>query len=205
MELRKDLQPRVIVKDGPIQRKWDAFDSVEAAFNAGMEEGWALSKWEEKAEAAHEDAHAELFKLFPAEQIEAVFSQPEVDIDSSFLGFVDVYRNLSRIIPEHFTVIDLGCAYNPQCFFFAGHKEYVAVDVEQKVRFMSPNCTFYQKTISAFISEDLKRFDLSETFAICSYVPPWYGHDSKVVRETFRNLFVYYPHGGYSPILNFRL
>ena len=60
----------------------------------------------------------ELLKIIPKEQIDKVFNQKLCDIDEEFLGFLNQYKALSSLIPKHFTVIDLGCAYNPQCFYF---------------------------------------------------------------------------------------
>ena len=145
-----------------------------------------------------EQINLALFHLLPKDQKELVFGQAMCDIDGEFLGFMEVYESLSKLIPKHFTVIDLGCAYNPQCFYFTEHKKYIAVDSDPCVKFKSDNCEIYQKDIDKFIEEDLSQFNLSETFAICSYVPC----DSKLLRETFKNLFVYYPHGGYD---NFKL
>jgi len=138
-----------------------------------------------------------IIELLPKEQIEKVFDQKDCDIDYDFLGFTEIYKSLSEIIPKHFTIVDLGCAYNPQCFYFTEHKKYVAVDVSDCVKFQSDNCEIYEKRIEDFISQDLNKFDLEETFAICSYVPSWGGDNGEMVRKAFKNCFVYYPHGGY--------
>lgn len=142
----------------------------------------------------------DLWSKLPQEQIDAVFGQEFCDIDPEFLGFTKIYRNLSELIPKHFTVIDLGCAYNPQCFYFTEHKKYISVDYSPCVKFKSSNCIIYQKSIEEFIAENLKEFNLDETFAICSYVPPWGGNNREMVRKAFKNVFVYYPHGGESKI-----
>ena len=52
-------------------------------------------------------------------------------------------------------------------------------------------------TLHNFCEKNLKDYDLEETFAICSYVPPWGGDNTGMVRKAFKNLFVYYPHGDY--------
>lgn len=146
----------------------------------------------------HRDAKTEeaavrsLLELIPTEQIKRVFHQEHVDIDYEFIGFIDIYKSLSLIIPKHFTVIDLGCAYNPQCFYFQEHKEFIAVDEGAIERFRSGNCTIYAMRIAEFIEEHLHHYNLDETFAICSYV----GDEAmKLARKHFRNLFTYYPHG----------
>lgn len=148
-----------------------------------------------------ESSNKLLLSILPKEQVETVFKQKECDIEPCFLGFVDIYEQLSKIIPKHFTIIDLGCAYNPQCFFFKEHKKYIAVDVSDCVKFKTDNCDIYTDTISNFIEKHLSEFNLEQTFAICSYVPNWYGDNIKIVRESFKNLFVYYPSGSYDKIV----
>jgi hypothetical protein len=138
-----------------------------------------------------------MINILPKDQIERVLNQKYCDIDLNFLGFTDIYENLSKIIPKHFTVIDLGCAYNPQCFYFTEHKQFVAVDISECEKFKSDNCLIFQKSIEDFILENIKDYNLDETFAICSYVPPWGGDNREMARKAFKNIFVYYPHGGY--------
>ena len=131
-----------------------------------------------------------MINLLPKDQIKSVFSQDMCDIEPDFLGFTDIYENLSKIIPKHFTIIDLGCGYNPQCFYFKEHKKYISVDIGKLIRFKSDNCEIYVMTIKEFIDKYLWDFDLDETFAICSYVPSC---EVKLVRENFKNVFTYYP------------
>jgi hypothetical protein len=137
--------------------------------------------------------HLDLLGKLPKEQIEKVFHQKYCDIDPEFLGFLHIYKALSEIIPRHWTVVDLGCAYNPQCFYFLNHKSYLAVDIDKIEKFQSPNCILYNKSIQEFIREDTPSLNLSETFAILNYVPL---SNTKSVRETFNNLYIYYPSGG---------
>jgi hypothetical protein len=47
--------------------------------------------------------------------------------------------------------------------------------------------------IEKFIDLYVCDFNLNETFAICSYVPR-NGDCHELIRKTFKNLFVYYPH-----------
>lgn len=132
-----------------------------------------------------------LTHVIPEQELNRVFNQPEVDIDPYFLGFTEIYRNLSEIIPKHWTIIDLGCAFNPQCYYFAKHKKYIAVDLGKSEKFKTDNCTIFEMDIDKFISNHLLDLDLNlnETFAICSYVPT----STELIRKTFKNLFVYYP------------
>ena len=121
-----------------------------------------------------------------------VLEQPMCDIDGSFLGFVDIYYYLSKIIPKHFTVLDLGCAYASQAYYFRKHKKYIGIDVSIKTRFKFKNTE--HKIID--INEELKNWEnenTNEVFAICSYVPI----NTTKLRETFKNVFTFYPSGKY--------
>lgn len=140
-----------------------------------------------------------IFYMLPQEQISRVFGQDMVDIDPEFLGFTETYMTLSWIIPNHWTVIDLGCAYAPQAFCFKDHKEYVGVDLYAKERFLAPNSRHFTMPISEFIETQVSKFDLDTTFAICSYVPPWHSNNMALVRSAFKNVFTYYPAGSHRP------
>lgn len=141
----------------------------------------------------------ELLKVIPQSQQDEVFADDECDISYDFLGFTEIYKHLSMVIPEHFMVVDLGCAFNAQCFYFIDHRKYIAVDVSKCKKFKAHNCVIYEKSIENFIRDDMGQFDLDETFAICSYVPPWGGDNIEMVRQAFKNVFTYYPHGGMIP------
>ena len=138
----------------------------------------------------------ELFEVLPQGQVYKVFNESSCDISYEFLGFTEIYKNLSMIIPLHFTVVDLGCGYNAQCFYFSQHKRYVSVDAYKHEKFKCDNCDIYEKSIEDFIKDDIGQFNLDETFAICSYVPPWGGDNMAMVRAAFKCVFTYYPYGG---------
>lgn len=143
----------------------------------------------------NEKISLELFDQLPQDQVDRVFAGEVVDICPEFLGFVGVYKYLSVMIPYHFTVVDLGCGFNPQSFYFTQHKRFVAVDnFPRAERFKSPNCDFYQMSIEDFIRKHLADFCLEETFAICSFVPPWGADNMELVRNNFKNVYTYYPH-----------
>ena len=121
----------------------------------------------------------ELRSLIPDDEYHEVMSQDMCELDSEFLGFVDVYKNLSRIIPKGSIVIDFGCYLAAQSYFFARHKMYIGVDVVSMRRFTPPNSVHYTMSI--------------QNFAICSYVPDFQA--TEMVRKTFPNVFCYYPCG----------
>ncbi len=110
---------------------------------------------------------------------------------------------MSKIIPEHFTVVDLGCAYAPQAFFFEKHRQYIGVDVDDCRRFRGRNTKHVVSTIADFINNHAREIERPR-FAICSYVPPWHGDNGRLVRNNFENAFVYYPEGS-TPFNPFRI
>ncbi|CAM5421007.1 hypothetical protein ATER59S_02396 [Aquamicrobium terrae] len=143
--------------------------------------------------------------LMPEDQADRVFGQDMCDIDPTFLGFTDIYLALSHIIPTHWTVVDLGCAYAPQAHIFKNHKAYIGVDASDCERFSAPNTTHYRMTIAEFIEHHAGALNLDQTFAICSYVPPWYGADNlRLARENFKNVFTYYPAGTLQEFVKWR-
>lgn len=144
-----------------------------------------------------DEINGQLWEMLPETQIKHVFdnSHASADIGPEFLGFVDIYYYLSKAIPQHFTVIDLGCAYAPQAFFFQDHAAYIGVDMEEGPRFKGTNTTHVVSRIEDFIRNDAPTI-ARPRFAICSYVPPWGGDNGRTVREYFENIFVFYPEGG---------
>ena len=132
-----------------------------------------------------------LWDVIPASEKRRILSQDECELDVDFLGFTEVYRSLSKIIPKHFTVIDFGCYLAAQCYCFGNHKKYVGVDIVDMERFSLQNTEHYVMSIQKFIKEHGNEYKKETTFAICSYVPD---EDAvKMVRENYRNVFVYYP------------
>lgn len=124
-----------------------------------------------------------------------VMSQDKCDIEPAFMCFADVYYHLSQIIPKHWTIVDLGCAFAPQCLYFKDHKKYIGVDLHEFKKFSTKNTESFQGSIRKFMADmKYESLNLKETFAIISYVPA----DSltyMIVQTTFKNLFVYYPCG----------
>ena len=139
----------------------------------------------------------ELRSLIPDDEYHEVMSQDMCELDSKFVGFVDVYKNLSRIIPKGSIVIDFGCYLAAQSYFFARHKMYIGVDVVSMRRFTPPNSVHYTMSIQNFIQIEVPKlfeeYDELKLCAICSYVPDFQA--TEMVRKTFPNVFCYYPCG----------
>lgn len=137
-----------------------------------------------------------LLSLIPRQEIEAKIEYMH-DFTSEFVGFVDVYYHLSKIIPKDWTVIDFGAAHNPQSYFFTEHKKYIAVNPlsgieEDDGMFCPPNCEIYRMTTGEFLNTI--DYPKEKVFAICNFVPNWHGEDSiKLVHENFRNTYTFYP------------
>lgn len=137
--------------------------------------------------------HHELISIIPKEQLDAVFAYETCDIDVEFLGFTEFYKHLAEVIPKNLTIIDLGCAYAAQAYYFRDHEQYIGVEADPCVQFHTENTTHYHMSIQSFISDELPKLNLNlETvFAICNYVPDF--EAQALVRETFPNVFNYYP------------
>lgn len=133
--------------------------------------------------------------LIPKEEMTEILSQEMCELQPDFLGFVNVYEPLSNLIPEHKIVIDFGCYLAAQSYFFQDHKAYIGVDCVNMKRFTPENALHYEMSIQEFIANELpillENHDIDDFCAICSYVPD--REATKLVRETFPNVFCYYP------------
>ena len=135
-----------------------------------------------------------LYKIIPKEEIKKVFSgTAAAELDHTFLAFEEVYRSVLDFVPKGKTIIDLGCAYAPQAYYFAEYAKYIGVDVIiPDIHFTTANMTLYQMSAQQFCKKVIdEKWDLDNCFAICSYVPDDIAR--KCVRETFPNCLVYYP------------
>lgn len=109
------------------------------------------------------------------------------------------YYKLAQMIDKKWTVIDFGCAYNPQSYLFQSHARHIAIEPKwldedfHFEHFRAPNTELLFMTGQEFIKNELPKLDLDldKTFAIVNYVPS--GACNLMVRETFKNCFCYYP------------
>lgn len=130
---------------------------------------------------SNEELSRAIARIIPAEQWRAVMEgnpYTECEINDEFLGLLTTYWHLAQLIPSHWTVVDLGCGYNPQAWLFhlTGHHRFISVDsFPNTIRFHTPTSTHYTMTIGDFITQHGHTLNLKETFAICSYCPMWGG------------------------------
>lgn len=145
------------------------------------------------ANKLYNDYLDEIKKLIPRAQYDEIMSQDMCELEFDFMGFLDVYKPLSLLIPKGYTIIDFGCYLAAQCFFFAEHKKYIGVDNCTLKRFHTDNAAHYTKSIQDFIKDDFPKLqgDNLEYCAICSYVPDF--EATEMVRKTFQNVFCFYP------------
>lgn len=153
------------------------------------------SEIETTFEEINNELNTILFKQY-RDQYNSVLNQDQCDIESDFLGFVEQYYLLSKVIPKHFTVIDFGCAYAPQAYYFIDHKKYIGIDYCVLKRFTFKNTEHKLIAIETELSNWVGK-DTSQIFAICNYVPT----GTFNIRRIFQNLFIYYPAGYTSDIL----
>lgn len=137
-------------------------------------------------------------EIIPKEELDRVFRDSEsasAEMDCTFLCFEDEYEYVLENTKPSDIIIDLGCAYNPQCWYFKDYDRYIAVDLPifDDVRFDSGNVEFYIMSIQKFIKEELPKLNLNldKVVAICNAVPD--EEARKMVAETFPKHFVAYP------------
>ena len=144
----------------------------------------------------------ELYQLIPKDKLSRIFETSKTvgaECDYTFLGFEEVYKAVTLFVPKSNVIIDLGCAYAFQAWYFRDYRKYIGVDKGCSDALITikelglGNAEFYNMNICEFIREifPITLIDPNESFAICSYVP------DKIVREMVRYVFphclVYYP------------
>ena len=136
-----------------------------------------------------------LRNLIPDDQYHSILSQYYCEYEPDFLGFINVYGPISRMVPKDKVIIDLGCYLAAQSWCFAEHKRYIGVDTDPLDRFAPPNATHLKCSIQDFLSKELpellQQYSMSDLVAICSYVPDFSATDAAY--EAFENIVVVYP------------
>lgn len=137
------------------------------------------------------------FNLIPISEIERVFTESDSasgDIDMSFLCFEEVYEKVKEYCNEETIVIDLGCSYMAQAYWFTDCKKYIGVDLpfRNNVKFKTDNSELYLMSGQRFITEKLPSLglDMENVIAVCSYVPD--KELQQLVAHTFKYNYVKY-------------
>lgn len=145
-----------------------------------------------------------VFNMIPADEWKRVMksdASAEISCNELMCGGATYYY-LSRMIPKDWSVIDIGASYGAQSYLFKAHAKYIAVEPSGNEcdyhfeYFKAHGTERYETTAGAFIEKVLPslELDLKKTFAICNYVPKWFGENPmELVRQTFTNCYVYYP------------
>ena len=138
----------------------------------------------------------ELFRMIPKEKIDNMFENSNTlgaECDYTFLCFEEVYKAVTLFVPKSKVIIDLGCAYAFQSWYFRDYRKYIGVDAHIADVLETENSEFHITSIQNFIKYVFPKLghSIDEVFAVCSYVP------DKNAREMVRNFFphclVYYP------------
>ena len=116
------------------------------------------------------------WKLIPKSEIERVFTESDTagaELARDFLCFEDVYEEVTKYVDKDTTIIDFGCAYAPQAWWFTGCKKYIGINPSfgNNVRFKTYNSEIHLMTGQEYIKKMPKDMDLSKVIAVCSYVP----------------------------------
>ena len=139
----------------------------------------------------------ETIKLIPQSELDRVFRDSETasaDMDCTFLCFEDVYMKVREHCHSNTIIIDFGCAYAPQSYWFRDCEKYIGIDLPMRkdIRFHTDNSEMYIMSGQKFIREVLPAMELDydHVIAICSYVPD--EELQKLVAETFKYNYVQY-------------
>lgn len=142
--------------------------------------------------------HCELFQIIPREKLDEVFQTSKTvsaECDYSFLGFEEIYKAVTLFVPKNKVIIDFGCAYAFQSWYFRDYKKYIGVDcgVKPEDVLKTDNSEFFFMTIQDFYRKSFPRlgYSLDDVFAICSYVPD--DNARTLVRMCFPHCLIYYP------------
>ncbi len=148
----------------------------------------------------YKDCLIRLMGKIPKKEKDRVFGQEVCDIDGEFVGFIEPYEALSKLIPKDWTIFDFGCCYNAQCYFFDKHKAYHAIEPNNpnmplEELFKAKNTIIHRCTTGEFLKNVFPtlKVHINKCFAIVNNVPNWYDEDSmKLVHEVFRNCYTFY-------------
>lgn len=145
---------------------------------------------------------SKLLDLIPLEELKLKLDYGSAELDPTFLCFEHVYLPVSKMIPEHFTIVDLGCYQAAQAYLFRNHERYIGVDYYDKtyrgdgyippLRFLPKNAIQYVMSIDDFFDSGMAdKLDLDKTYFIMSYVPSFHDKPYWLRDKTKNYLWVY--------------
>jgi hypothetical protein len=138
-----------------------------------------------------------VLQMIGREESNRLFSWKECELDPSFIGFLDNYKDLEESVPKDYTIIDFGCYMAFQSVYFKDHACYIGVEPNVPVKYrVNADAVHYKMTAQEFIKDTLpclirNGLDLQKTFVISSAVPDrevW-----QMIEETFPNYRIAYP------------
>lgn len=151
---------------------------------------------------------------YGCKQVNEILREEDISVCSEFLGFVDFYYRISKIISKDFIVIDFGCGLGFQHLFFDNHIGYIGIDHNDWVRGENlngeRNYCFLKTSIEDFISNVEENIDPSfflnileengskpnkhhitpRVVGICNKVPSLEAR--RMINKTFTDVFNYY-------------
>lgn len=137
----------------------------------------------------------DLYNKIPHHLIKEIFnnSDASAEMDYTFLGFEEIYQKVAKEVQKSMIIIDFGCCYAFQSWYFRDFKQYIGVDActptEQRLKI--PKSAHYDMSIQRFIEWGYAPTNRENVFTICSYVPD--EEARKMVVKNFENHYVYYP------------
>ncbi len=113
-------------------------------------------------------------------------SDASAEIDGTFLGFLEQYEALAKIIPKNRVVYDFGACYGFQSWYFRFHRRYLAIQPSEVEHFQTDNAIWYEGTTEQYLNQ----FGIEQqSFAIVNYVP---GNSMRLVKKYCPYVFIYY-------------
>lgn len=140
----------------------------------------------------YEDLLNEVKSKVSKETFNYLIRQEDCELENDFLGFLEAYDILRRIVPTDYVIIDLGCYMAAQALLFTQYRAYVGVDICNNLeRFTTENTYHYGMSIKTFLDAPFQKYKDRKYFGICSYVPDF---DSvKEAEKVFDNILIIYP------------
>ena len=133
----------------------------------------------------------------PKRELDRVISESQTasaEMDLSFLCFEEVYERVSKFCNKETIILDFGCSYAAQSYWFTHCKKYIGIDLPfyNNVKFRTNNSEIYLMSGQDFIKNELPKLNINQEniVAVCSYVPD--EELQKMVSETFKYNYVQY-------------